>query len=858
VLTPEQAHEHLVRVAVPDYLARQQARALALPDHLRTVADRLREDLRPHTYAEIAQLLDELTDPDRRRVFESLQPSLGELLSLAWQDLQPGPGTSDWAMPFRYPGHPEPTRYARGEWLHSVLSQTSPYEQPVTWLATWAGWLPAPHPTRAERLGRLLAVAIDHGHDEVLDTLVETVRGSHQVTLMGGHVPVALLACARPEAWHLVESLLLDAQREEGLRRGILEAARVAHPRAFARLVRLIIEHRLTRFPAVVDAVGSWLGDYFYPDQPETVDQILVDLLRYLQEPANRQAAVATQDPRQIYLALWAMAFEDAGSAWRPAAMLLRFPEPSMRLVGARFLVETRLRRVPLAATAVADPDQRLAASMTAAVSALVSGEPAPEPSYDERMVAAWSELVNDASVYRRVPRGVWTSNWYELSPRDVASALWTVVGRYPQSRLVEAVRGLSSHGRSQALELMAGDPQRHREALVALADDRSPSVLRTAVRALAKGPPPTETEARALEKLLRRRDSEVRSQLITLLLRQPDTDARESARRLRAGNALQVAAGEEMLRALHAAGRAGSTGEERASGGVGPADLVDHDARTVGELRPVQTDLSRWRPGVRLVLTSLDAWFSEQGLDAANLEVKMPSRAVPWERQRELLPFAELIDPWWQRTAPQLTAGGIELLLAGAAADAAWSSSDGSEEYRLRCGGKPPWEVTFELLTGTPDPHDLSWPGRALGRRPSLLIWLETRELRPEWIEHLLDTAETVLARVPEAIRTDLPQVEASHFSYESRIGFDWRVPRIYTWVAHAQLLEALRPELWSAADRARLWRLSRYLDEPAGGYDPRTGGRHEPKLRSWYPKAHRWGWRRGPSSSASPARPT
>src|SRR5690606_22325779 len=135
-----------------------------------------------------------------------------------------------------------------------------PYAQPPEWFAAWAPHLNVAHPTAPVPLdlGPVLAAAIDRGGatgEAVFQTLIESGNGEHAVGGMGRHVIVGLLRSSRPDGWEYVEAMLLAAQRQEGLRQSILEAADEAHPDAFTRIIDLAVRENLIRFAATIRAV---------------------------------------------------------------------------------------------------------------------------------------------------------------------------------------------------------------------------------------------------------------------------------------------------------------------------------------------------------------------------------------------------------------------------------------------------------------------------------------------------------------------------------------------------------------------------------------------------------------------------
>jgi len=105
---------------------------------------------------------------------------------------------------------------------------------------------------------------------------------------------------------------MLAAERQEGLRQVILETVDLAHTQAFRRILRLILEHNLTRFSATIRAASVWLGLPFDVGEcagPEPDTGTGAGLPR---GPALRSAAIDQAAAQAVYLALWASALDDA------------------------------------------------------------------------------------------------------------------------------------------------------------------------------------------------------------------------------------------------------------------------------------------------------------------------------------------------------------------------------------------------------------------------------------------------------------------------------------------------------------------------------------------------------------------
>src|SRR5581483_3297035 len=202
------------------------------------------------------------TSPRKGDFFETLLPGLGEATARGWKLFDRLPYQSRYdRKPFRAPGHANLLINRRTLWLQQLLLVAGPYQKDLPWLASWA-----PHIARytgADGLGLLFAAAIDAGGpqgDEVFQILLASGRNEHEIGAMGRHVTTALLCAERTEGWQFVENMLLAAQRQEGLRQTILETIDEAHPQAFRRMLRLIMDHNLVRFSATVRALDVWLG----------------------------------------------------------------------------------------------------------------------------------------------------------------------------------------------------------------------------------------------------------------------------------------------------------------------------------------------------------------------------------------------------------------------------------------------------------------------------------------------------------------------------------------------------------------------------------------------------------------------
>src|SRR5437870_2194741 len=310
MLKPEQAQAALEKFHQEDGRERRLAALKKLPAALRKIGlgllecDAAGEELAGYEEScralrTAAADLDRTRKKDRLSLFQALFLKLAHHVEAAWQLKHRLPYQADeGGKAFRAPNTPAASCQARGMWLRDLAKVLEGYDEDVAWCAAWAPHLSDEY--GPDTLGVLLAAAIDTGGPEgqaVFDILCDSARGEHGIGAMGRHVSSALLVASKPEGWDFIEKLLLAAQRQEGLRQSILETVDGAHPEAFRRMLRLILEHDLARFSATVRAVDVWFGFQWDSASAAFVNQLLEQVLLFLEDPKARQQVLAGGKP---------------------------------------------------------------------------------------------------------------------------------------------------------------------------------------------------------------------------------------------------------------------------------------------------------------------------------------------------------------------------------------------------------------------------------------------------------------------------------------------------------------------------------------------------------------------------------
>jgi HEAT repeat protein len=873
MLTPEQAKELQQRRQRQNVEPRRLQAIAQLPEPLRPTAygllfhdergQSLKADYTHNRQKErIALLLrsraqlDALPPGERALIFGALFPSMAEQIERGWTYLHrlPYQGLAYHHLEFfRAPNRPDATFEARGAWLQQMLGAIAP-DDDILWLARHVTYV---SPYAAGHLGLLFAAVIDGDPargDELFDVLVRSARGEDEIGTFGYHIPVALLAASRPDGWEVVERLLLGAQREEGVRQTILEALGAAHPAALRGILGTVIEHNLVRFSAVTRVVDGWLGTAWDSSDAPKVARVLRALHAMLGDAHARSAALESGGGEDAYLALWATACEDIYAALPLAERLLDDADVARRYAATRLLAAARMpEAIPPLLRALGDPDPRIVAQACAGLNHSYYGESG------ERLRQAPDAFERIEALLPALPRHVaspqpllWNVTAIQLDRERVSGLLLDYLGDRAPRRLIPYLGLFSGSARVQAAERLAksglGDPEA-RAALLNLLGDRASYVREQALKLLLEAPIPA-SDAPALEALLTRKSGDLRQGVLRLLLKQSDEQALGSAERLvAAANERQRFAGLEALRLLHQAGRAPAACKTQAAAYrqrreelteaeqalLAPILDGEREAPTLenalglarpDELTPPVAPEPRehaWTsPAAVASLQALDELIHEHRADVYVVENWQGRRELmlgadvwffpstgaktPIEDDAARLPFAELWRGWMETRGEALR------------------DADGFETLRMllqlnRRGA----DETRAILAGL----GFAEAPRLGLRYPALLeklCWWLVRLYPPAGgPDFLLDHLETALTQIPESELRE-PEDPAQRPRYREYQKLQRAVALARTYAAY----NTRRPDAWTGAHHARLWRLLSWsvtLPQPHLRYRPQLG---------------------------------
>jgi hypothetical protein len=852
MLTTEQASAHLATLRRVDWHSEATSRVIALEEPLASIGTALIDpewDVMGGSIPAYGRLLDtgprvdDLDDLRRLTLMAALHPTLGAMLSRWWVDARQSPYNQ---QGFRAPGLPSMTVSQRARSLAQMLRLYCPFDADPAWFAAWdvyIGHTVANHILYNSSGGPLFATAIDFGGssgDDVFNTLVQIVSGTHSTSVFGEHAVAGLLGAARPEGWDLVGRLLLGAHRQEGLRRAIFANVIWAHPKAFERVVDVIIDHDLLRFASVASTVSTWTG--VAPDAEDTarLRESLATFRAFLGD-GTPVRDLATEDPSVIYPALSSLATRDIIVANLVADPIVASASAKRRQAALRFLAATESGDACRKMLARLDADDLgVATSVHRALDGLIARSWGKTDAFEklERLV-------------QRLPSRGPVRRGKEQFPRStVLSTMLDVLGVRPLDRLLpyvadmasdtlaefasaaeEDTRPLSTPVRAELLSMIASSARASRYALLALE--------RVGV---------TPEEALQAEHLLATADGEKRRGVITLLARQAPPHALASVERLWTGSDEQRDGASEVLTIIydHIPGSAelvtrlladATTEHQRmllsalgnAAVTMGPGlGLYDPNGRTPPRA-PVYrgaTPSEDAEAAVRVVasldelvhthrdvVVEVETWYHGRSTPMlGNVGNALPSyflRRADQSKGATGLVLPEVFRPWWSARSPEdQRANAIDALV-----NAEWVRFGRGRKFSSKETGA--WlPVALENVLGTPATK-LRYP-QVISH---VLEWLFVEEIGPETIDVCLDRTESALATVtPEVLATTTIGAEYDHLD-----AVDWRndLPVVHWRMLLQGLLNSHR-ELFTNEQLDRWFTLERWIDEPVAGAGP------------------------------------
>ncbi|QHS58588.1 DUF4132 domain-containing protein [Chitinophaga agri] len=386
------------------------------------------------------------------------------------------------------------------------------------------------------------AAALDLGNNEVFTTLENIIYNKEPVGKVSRNIIKALLLSDKPEAWELVAKLLLAAQRQEGLRQAVLEELDETSTGALKYMLKVIIDNKLTRFSAVVRALDVWAGLNWEAEKESAVKSFVEKAYTYLSDPSLIPAAIKSDNNADVYMALWAQGVYDIEKTLPYLLELMKGTDVEKRWLAQQFVNETRHPAVDMPVLFAGIEDEHLAVNGLA-VRIIERRVTFRSNYYDRNYPQLFDKLhaiLQRSSVKEKAFANKpfhWMNGTYKRSEvleamlpliKERSERLDTVMSYFDdmelpvKSTLTRIILpGYTDYNWDERKEVKPVTGFQ-RTYCMRIIKERGEFLQTSAMRALTKIVLVAE-EAVVLKELLKRKSSAMRSQIIGILMRQPD-----------------------------------------------------------------------------------------------------------------------------------------------------------------------------------------------------------------------------------------------------------------------------------------------------------------------------------------------
>ncbi len=390
----------------------------------------------------------------------------------------------------------------------------------------------------------LIAVEIDDGNDKILESIDCVIHGENNASVITRTLIKGMLMSHNHKMHQWVGDLLLAAKLQEGLRQTIIEVMDEGSKEGFLFLLKLILDDDLIRFSSVVRGLDVWTGLGIAAEKPLVVKECIETGCKVLDDKNYVEEALDSKDALIIYMALWAVAFDDIKQVEDKLKRLLTGKAKYKKLVALYFLTQTQmpLMQHRLAKPLLEDEDMEvkcwviynLYIKATSIVydggeelfdklKDILDGLPKKGLTFNES-IFPWQEAVLSAD---QVIQKILFAIQEDMSrDKNIADAHIDI--------MIDYIDRMSVDNRYDFIYYCLVSPKTEKQklALIRLMGDKSPHI-RSKVQGLVKRLTLSETEYQMIEELLKYKAGDLRKNAIAVLLDQRPEELLKTIKRL-------------------------------------------------------------------------------------------------------------------------------------------------------------------------------------------------------------------------------------------------------------------------------------------------------------------------------------
>lgn len=405
----------------------------------------------------------------------------------------------------------------------------------------------------------LLAYEIDRENERVIRCVKNALESGSDIAI-SYELLVGVFLCKNSNLHDLTCKLLLAARLQEGLRQAICENASDGRIEPFLMIVKTIRDHNLIRYSSVKRAVGCWLG--LLTEQVRDLERVSQKSLEIIADCLEKEDMIEgysnTEDSMKIYIGLWAVACREFHEAEEKIAALVERGTAHQAMTAGVFVKNLGIYRQALSVKAVlgrhneqdvmavflpmmTDSDYAYSGSVYEREHTDLSTRYSKEEA--EKLYDILSDMLEKLPKDKVFSPCVFPWNEERLTRADIIRRLCLLAADLGDGVRIDEtcvkipqIRGGGSYGpgRGRQIKMLLSNPQTkiQLDTLVSLACDKE-EYSRKAVFEILASCELKEKHFRMLEDMLRYKAADMRQNIIDVLLRQPETELFECAKRL-------------------------------------------------------------------------------------------------------------------------------------------------------------------------------------------------------------------------------------------------------------------------------------------------------------------------------------
>lgn len=159
---------------------------------------------------------------------------------------------------------------------------------------------------------QMIAHELSLNNPVITEAVEEILFDEHQGNFFGHPLIRAIFKSTNGDMHEALGKLLLAAARQEGLRQAIVENIDHGSLDAQLTIMKLIKEHKLTRFSSVIRAIDTWMGlGYNSFENQKVTEEVLSLAIQAIEDDHFIEQLLTSDRTIDIYVALWAMSTKD-------------------------------------------------------------------------------------------------------------------------------------------------------------------------------------------------------------------------------------------------------------------------------------------------------------------------------------------------------------------------------------------------------------------------------------------------------------------------------------------------------------------------------------------------------------------